>query len=472
MKNKIFTILTLLLLLNDQVYGKIILPAYISDNMVLQQESKNKIKGKAKGNTRITMFTSWDNTTYKTKSDASGNFSFEITTPSYGGPYQIKFSDGEELTVNNVCIGDVWICSGQSNMEMPVKGYRGQPVNNSQEAIVSANGNRLLRLFSVKKEYSTSAKDDVTGHWSKADPKGVADFSATGYFFGDLIEKKLNIPVGLIHASWGASKIEAWMDKETISQFNEFDLSVLNNTEFGYPNGTPTLLYNAMIHPFKGLSVKGIVWYQGESNSTQPELYERLFKAWIGQWRTFFGNPSLPCYYVQIAPYRSSDKDAIGLPIFRESQLKCMQEIPNIGMVFTTDIGSEKFIHAPEKKKVGERLAYWALAKTYSIEGIDFCGPIFKDYKRKDNIVELRFSYAENGLNPENENIYGFEIAGSDGVYKEAKAEIINGSAVVKVWNDEVLNPVEVRYCFRNYKEGNLTNNVGLPATSFRVTIK
>lgn len=449
------------------------LPAYLSDNMVLQQQSSNTIKGYGNKESDITLTTSWDGKKYTTKSNKKGYFEITIETPSYGGPYDITITDGNtRSTLKNILIGDVWLCSGQSNMEMPVKGFRGQPVNNSHQAIIAADSRRNLRLFTVKRAYSTTPADDVEGIWTKADSKNVSEFSAVAYFFGNILENKLNIPIGLIHSSWSASKIEAWMDKETLSSFSEIDLSVLGNSEFGYPNGTPTLLYNAMIYPLHGLSVKGVIWYQGESNSSQPELYSRLFRSWVEQWRVFFANPQMPVYYTEIAPYQSSDKNDINLPLFRESQLKSMAEIPNIGMAFTTDIGNEKFIHAPEKQKVGERLAYWALAKTYGIEGFAYCGPVFNSMKMNGSIAELTFDYAQEGLNPENEPVKGFEIAGEDGVFTEAKAEIINGSSVVKVWNDSISVPAEIRYCFRNYTEGNLQNNAGLPAISFRVRTK
>lgn len=471
MKMKI-GILAVFIWVSLAISAKVTLPAIFTDHMVLQQQAVNKIWGKAEANRSIELLTSWDNKTYTVKSNSQGYFQFEITTPSAGGPYTLTVSDGEPLIINDILIGEVWFCSGQSNMEMPVKGYRGQPVFGSHPYIVSADEKRPLRLFTVKNAWSKEPKDDVEGHWSLSSSKEVADFSAAAYFFGNLLQEKLGVPVGLINCSWSASKIEAWMSRETLKNIPEVDLSVLKNTEFGYPNGTPTLLHNGMVKSLEGIAVKGILWYQGEANSNDPALYKKLFPALVGQWRSFFRSPDMPFYYVQIAPWQSGNKDELDWALFRECQLQLMSEVPNVGMVITTDAGSEKFIHPPHKIKVGERLAYWALAKTYGIEGITYSGPIYKSYKLDGNVAELTFDYGSDGLNPEKEQLEGFEIAGSNGVFIPAKAEIIEGSDRVKVWSESVDKPVEIRYCFRNYKMGNLTNNTGLPASPFRVIIK
>lgn len=452
--------------------SKVVLPSIFTDHMVLQQQTVNKIWGKADGGRIVELLSSWDNKTYTVKSDEKGYFEFEITTPAAGGPYTIQISDGEPLILNDVLIGEVWFCSGQSNMEMPVKGYRGQPVYGSHPYVVESDEKRPLRLFTVKHAWSKEPKMDVEGSWKLCSPREVADFSAVAYFFGNLLQKKLNVPVGLINCSWSASKIEAWMSKSTLDTIPEVDMSVLNNTEFGYPNGTPTLLHNAMVQPFEGFAVRGTLWYQGEANSNAPSLYKKLFPALVQQWRNFFRSPDMPFYYVQIAPWQSGNKDELDWALFRECQLELMSEVPNVGMVITADAGSEKFIHPPHKIKVGERLAYWALAKTYNIEGITYSGPIYRSYELKGDIVELTFAYGSEGLNPEKEQLNGFEIAGKDGVFVEAKAEIIEGSDKVRVWSESVSNPVEIRYCFRNYKIGNLTNNAGLPTSPFRVKIK
>jgi len=254
-KNKWFVMFCLLL--TATVQAKVTLPSIWGDNMVLQQQSDVRFHGKATAGKKVSLSVSWGMNETKTKSNSAGEWEAVVRTPSSGGPYDITISDGESLVLKNILIGEVWFCSGQSNMEMPVKGFRGQPVYGSQPYIVSANSKCPIRLFTVKNDWSTTPKDDVEGHWSENSPKEVSTFSATAYFFGEQLQKTLGIPVGLIHCSWSASKIEAWMDKETLSHFPEVDLSVLNGKEFDYPNGTPTLLDNAMVKPLAGFPVKG-----------------------------------------------------------------------------------------------------------------------------------------------------------------------------------------------------------------------
>lgn len=455
-----------------ELQAKVVLPPFFSDGMVLQRNETVKIWGKAIPNFRIKVQTSWDKKTYYVKTEVDGHWSVKVQTPDAGGPYTIELKDKEKTVLSDVLIGEVWLCSGQSNMEMPVKGFRGQPVTDALSTITSACPKRPIRLFTVKRAFNTMPQDTLVGCWKLNDPSSVGEFSATAYFFGDMLEKMLDVPIGLIHASWSASKIEAWMDRATLSDVCDVKLPDISQKEFGWPAGTPTLLYNAMIHPLIDLKIKGVVWYQGESNSDNPQLYSKLFPMWINQWRRDFQSPNLPVYYVQIAPYQAEGKDLITRAVFRESQLKSMKEIPNVGMALTTDAGSETFIHSPHKKKIGQRLAFWALAKTYGISGISYCGPLYHSCKVKANKVELSFEFGEEGLTPENEDIEGFEISGQDGSFYPAKARIINGSSRVEVWNDSITAPTEIRYCFRNYKEGNLCNNVGLPTAPFRIQLK
>ena len=379
--------------------AKVTLTSIWGDNMVLQQQSEVTFYGKASPGKRVYVSASWNNRKISTVSNQDGRWELVLPTPEAGGPYTITFSDGEELMLKNILIGEVWFCSGQSNMEMPVKGFRGQPVFGSQPYIVSAHPKRPLRLYTVKNAWSTTPKENgIEGKWSESSPEEVADFSATAYFFGHQLQQSLDIPVGLIHCSWSMSKIEAWMNKETLSEFPGVTLPDASQKEFGWAAGTPTLLWNAMVNPWKGFPVKGVIWYQGEANTPDPKLYKELFPAMVSQWRDFFHNPEMPFYYVQIAPWKSEGNDKLDWAWFRQCQLELMKEVPNVGMVTTGDAGSENFIHSPYKIKVGERLAYWALAKTYNRKGFQYSGPIYKAYQVKGNAVEIDFDYGEDGL--------------------------------------------------------------------------
>ena len=346
-------------------YGeaKIQLPSILGNGMVLQQKSEVKLWGKATPNKKVVVYTSWNAQQQEVDSNQKGDWSVAVTTPEAGGPYTIRISDGEELILDDVLIGEVWLCSGQSNMEMPVKGFRGQPVFGSQPYIVSANPKRPLRLYTVKNAWSTIPQEaGVDGEWKEASPEDVADFSATAYFFGNQLQQSLDVPVGLIHCSWSMSKIEAWMNKETLSGFPEIALPDVAQKEFGWTAGTPTLLWNAMVNPWKGFPVKGVIWYQGEANTPDPGLYKRLFSAMVSQWRTFFNNPQMPFYYVQIAPWKSEGNDKQDWAWFRQCQLELMSEVPNVGMVTTGDAGSENFIHryrhtlTPKQREGSQRI--------------------------------------------------------------------------------------------------------------------
>lgn len=462
-----------LLLLWSALYAKVTLPSIWGDGMVLQQQSKVVFTGQSTTGKKVYAVASWNGKKVYADRQEGQQWTLTLETPVYGGPYTITFNDGDKLVLKNILIGEVWFCSGQSNMEMPVKGFRGQPVYGSQPYIVSANAKRPLRLYTVKNAWSTTPKTEgIDGYWTELSPKEVANFSATAYFFGDLLQRTLDVPVGLIHCAWSASKIEAWMSRETLEQFAEVELPDVQATEFGWPAGTPTLLWNVMVNPWKGFPVKGVIWYQGEANSPAPALYKKLFPAMVAEWRAFFQSPELPFYYVQIAPWQSEGSDKFDWALFRQCQLELMHEVPGTGMVITTDAGSEKFIHPPYKIKVGERLAYWALARTYGLEGFTYSGPIYRQCQMNGRQVEVDFEFGEDGLGPENQLVEGFELVDEAGNIHPAKAEIIGGSSKVKVWNDSVPSPVEVRYCFRNYKVGTLQNNAGLPAAPFRAVIK
>ena len=450
--------------------AKVTLTSIWGDNMVLQQQAEVTFRGKATPGKRVYASASWNHRKIYADCDRNGQWTLALPTPEAGGPYTITFSDGEELTLKNILIGEVWFCSGQSNMEMPVKGFRGQPVYGSQPYIVSANPKRPLRLYTVKNNWSTTPKEEgIDGQWSEASSEEVADFSATAYFFGNLLQQSLDVPVGLIHCSWSMSKIEAWMDKETLSHFSEVTLPDTNQDKFEWAAGTPTLLWNAMVNPWKGFPVKGVIWYQGEANTPDPALYKKLFPAMVSQWRNFFHNAEMPFYYVQIAPHKYGNSRNINSALLQEAQMKALQTIPNSGMIPTIDVGDEFCIHPPQKNVVGLRLANLALTKTYGLHKFPSTGPMMTKVEYSKNKAIVTLDNAPSGLAPGNCELEGFEIAGADKKFYPAKARIAGRTRNVEVWSDQVAQPVAVRYAFRNYV-GNITlrNTLGIAAFPFR----
>jgi sialate O-acetylesterase len=442
------------------------MPTFFSDGMVLQQHEGVCFWGSDSPNTTVQISTSWGDRA-STGSDGEGKWILEVTTPPAGGPYSIVVRGSDEIEIKDVMCGEVWLCSGQSNMEMPVKGYNNQPVTGSNEAILFS-GNDALRVFQVEKKASLAPVDDVRGSWVHASPSNTPEFSATAYFFGELLQEVLNVPVGLIVTSWGGSKAEAWMDRETLNEFDEIRIPVEipgRNPEHG-----ATLLYNGMLHPLIGYSLKGVIWYQGESNRLDAERYKTLFPALIDSWRVKWDRGPLPFYFVQIAPfdYSTFNDPPDASAFLRDAQLHVWQNTENTGMVVTADIGDCECIHPPDKKPVGRRLAYWALAGTYGMEGIAYSGPVYRSMEKTgDGRVRIMFDHTGNGLTSFEKLLTGFEIAGADRIFVPAMAGIRNDRSVV-VWNDTIADPVAVRYAFGDCIEGTLFNTGGLPASPFR----
>lgn len=443
--------------------------------MVLQQNAEANLWGWAAASRKVTVKTSWDNQLYTTTSTANGEWKLQVRTPVAGGPFEITLSDGEPITISNVLIGEVWLCSGQSNMEMPVKGFRGQPVSGSCDAIATASPSDNIRMMTLKINSSQTLLDDcIATSWMESSPANVADFSATAYFFARYLRKVLNVPVGVVCSSWGGSKIESWINKEVYTEkFPEISLSVLtkNPKDISRPKDEPTLLYNAMIHPIKQFTIKGTIWYQGESNLNNPKVYRQLFPAMVESWRKEWKQGEFPFYYVQIAPYDYGRKNADHTEAaeIRQVQLECLKEIPNSGMVVTSDIGNRTCVHPSAKEEVGQRLALWALANTYQRSGTPYSGPLYKSSTTDNNKMIIEFDYAEMGMTSYDQEIVGFEIAGNDGVYHPAEATLFDNKTKVVLTSGQVPQPVFVKYGFRNYQPLNLFSNFGLPASPFIV---
>lgn len=470
--NRTVFILFLLSIFVFNVQSKVNLPSIIGDGMVLQQNSITRIWGKSEPLTKISVRVSWDESVVETMSSDKGYWQLCIKTPNAGGPYNIFISDGDELILEDILIGEVWLCSGQSNMEMPMKGFKGQPIENSQEMISSAVSKRNIRMFTVERNYSRTECDDVKGRWVKNTPENVGNFSAVGYFFADKLQRTLDIPVGIINSSWSASYIEAWLSVESLRNFPEYNIDSIYSDSIKKVHSTPGIMYNAMIKPIGNYNIKGILWYQGESNILEPAKYKKMFKEWLNQNRKLFRNESMPVYYVEIAGYAQPYNLPIQRAVFKEAQIQLMKELNNVGIVTTTDIGDSLFIHPKYKKEIGERLCYWALAKTYCINGIEYCGPIVNSYSINENKIEITFDYAENGLIPELECIDGFELIDKNEKSHPVKANVIRGTNKILIeYNSEIGEFKEIRYCFKNFQLGRLKNTAGLPAAAFRIKL-
>lgn len=443
--------------------AEIKLPAVFGNHMVLQQQTNAAIWGTASPNKTVEIFTSWNNKIYATKSNNKGQWKLKVQTPKAGGPFNMTISDGEILELNNVLIGEVWVCSGQSNMFMSLKGINNQPVLGSNKTIALSR-NKNIRLFSVKRHASYDKLNDVSGKWLECNPENVSDFSATAYYFGKMIEEVLQVPVGLIVTSWGGTAIEPWISE---NGFKEFDWVTLPNKKEkkDATQKIPTTLFNGMINPLVGLSIKGALWYQGESNRKEPEKYKELLPGLIKNWRNEWGIGNFPFYYVQIAPY---DYDTPGLnsALIREAQLKTLTAVENVGMTCLMDIGEKQIIHPANKEVGGERLAYLALAKTYGIKGIAYSGPVLKDMIIEGSIVKLTFDHAKHGLNTFGKELVNFKIAGKNKRFYPADASI-NWQGIT-LFSAYVKEPVAVRYAFDDFVVGELFNTEGLPASSFR----
>lgn len=459
-----------LILFVQLVQADVKLPAIVSSNMVLQRNANVSIWGWADAHEKITIKTSWMDEVKILKADAKGNWRINIQTTASKTPQTISITSiNSDIKLDNILFGEVWLCSGQSNMYQPVKGYNGQPTFGSAMAIANSN-NPNLRLFTVTRTGSKVPLANLKEYtsWQQASSENVADFSAIGYFFAQQLQHILDVPVGIIHTSWGASTVETWISNDVMRTFEEVvinDNDILNRS-----NRTPTALFNAMINPLIPYTIKGALWYQGEGNRNEPDDYKIRFPAMVKDWRTRWGIGDFPFYYAQIAPYGYGDTNAFegykNSAFIREAQLQCLDLIPNSGIAITMDLGAVDFIHPPKKKEVADRLLFYALSKTYGFKNINFASPIYDSYELKDASMVLSFKNLGTGLYTFN-GLRDFEIAGDDKVFYPATAKIVNGKNIV-VSASQVSKPVAVRYAWKNWVEGSLYGTNLLPVSSFR----
>ncbi len=442
----------LVLLLNTVVNAKVILPPVIDNNMVLQRSTIAALWGKAKPGAKIAIKTSWNNKLYSITAQSDSSWKIGVNTPVAGGPYTITFNDGDLLTLKNVLIGEVWVCSGQSNMSMPVKGFKKQPIEGSGELLLHAE-NSKIRLMQIQRQFSVKPEFNCeVSPWTEANRESVADFSAVGYIYAKLLQEKLKVPIGVIMTAWGGTKIEAWMKELQLKEKAKIN------------HNSPTVLYNAMMSPLVGYGIKGVIWYQGEANRSNYHQYDQLMETMVKGWRKAWHIGEWPFYYVQIAPFKYDGTNQSAF--LREAQLKASTSIPNCGMVVSLDVGKEDFIHAPDKTTIARRLASWALANNYGMEKLAHASPVYKSMRIKGDSVAIYFDHAANGLSAFGKDLTGFEVAGAGKEFFPATAKITSNG--VMVFSEVVKKPVAVRYAFKDWIVGSLYNAEGLPASSFR----
>ncbi len=447
--------------------AKVKLPQFFSDNMVLQQQTECNIWGWTEPGRKVVVNTSWDKSTHTATARKDGRFDVKVPTPGAGGPYNISFRDGDDVILSNVMIGEVWICSGQSNMEMLMKGYKAQPVEGAVEELLCCKDDGL-RLFYGKRIASLEPQQDLGGSWQEAHTASVREFSATAYFFGKALRKTLGVPVGLICTAFGGSACEAWMKADWLKAFPKVQQTITEEDVKKLQQRCPTALYNGQLSPLVGYGIRGAIWYQGEDNVPRYDFYAPLLSRMIQGWRAEWKQGDFPFYYCQIAPfdYSVTDWALYNSALLREQQQQVETMVPNCRMAVLLDTGIKDVIHPRKKRQAGERLAILALANTYDVKGL----PDFAKYKevefRNDTAVvafdrSKEWVYFENGATSQN-----FEVAGSDKVFHPASKVWVNRNRVYVVCN-EVKQPAAVRYAWRDWVVGDLMHD-GLPVSSFR----
>jgi len=452
------SLLFTLLLAAATTQAQLRLAAVFDNHMVLQQQSPTPIWGWSYSTQDVTIKVSWDTATVKLKTDNTAFFGATLFTPVAGGPHTITVKAGNEtVTLTDVLVGEVWLCSGQSNMEWSMNASA-----DGRQDMVQVNDPNI-RIFDVPNSAAMTPQVRGEGEWKVANPENIRSFSAVAYYFGKKLNNELHVPIGLINASWGGTPAETWTPRESIEANPLLLAAAKQQPDVRWCPSAPAVVYNSMINPLLPFRIAGALWYQGEANTVAPATYKLLMETMITDWRKHFQH-DFPFYYVQIAPYAYGEGEKGTL--IREQEVK-MLEIAKTGMVVISDhVDDVNDIHPKYKKPVGERLANLALADTYGKKGIAYLNPLYKEMKAEKGKIRLSFVNIPNGLMAKGNALADFTIAGEDKVFYPAKA-VIDGNTVV-VSAKEVKNPVAVRYAWKNNALPTLFSKEGLPVSSFR----
>lgn len=449
-----------LLLLATGMQAQISLPSVLTDHMVLQQNSEVPLWGWGVASSTVKVVGSWapaDTASATVKPD--GSWRTALKTAPAGGPYTLSFIGHGSKVLNDVMLGEVWLCSGQSNMEWTAMSN----IDNRDAEIAAANYPNI-RFFHIPKRGAADPQNDCDASWAACTPDVMKNTSAVAYFFGRNLQQNLDVPIGLIVSAWGGTPAEVWTPEAAIQANEQLRTAIPAKTYPWWPV-EPGVLYNQMIHPIIPYRLAGAIWYQGESNQDHAASYGILLKTMIESWRKSF-EKDFPFYLVQIAPHTYNSEDN-GPAIVREAEEWISRQVPGTGLVVISDLVSDvKNIHPTDKQHVGLRLANQALGKTYNRISSGYESPVFSNMAIEKNKAILSFLHADGGLVCNGKQISGFRIGGADGVFEPAKAQVKGATIIVS--SPKVKIPVTVQYCFDDATIGNLFSTEGLPVAPFR----
>jgi len=472
------------LLIASTAFAHTGVPQCFTSNMVLQRNQANRVFGWGDAGDNITV--SIANQTKKTKVGDDGRWEVSLDAMEAGGPFRLVIAGHDRLEFDNVMVGEVWICSGQSNMAWPVS-----RANDAKLESMTADFPNI-RLLSVPQVGTDQPQDNFNGEWKVCTPQTVSDFSAVGYFFGRQLHQTLDVPIGLIDNAWGGSACEAWINRETFTKDGRFDklndqwkkieadaqadgaTNVAQVKRQLSGNQRPANIYNGVLRPTIGYGIRGVIWYQGESNASRAHQYRDLFPFMIQTWRDEWQQGDFPFYWVQLADFKQETNQPTNSDWaeLREAQTMTMSKLPNAGEAVIIDLGEANDIHPTNKQDVAKRLARWALARDYGFNGLAYRSPIYKSIEKADGSIVVTFEHVGSGLDTLDVNeVRGFAVAGEDQQFHNAKAEIVGkgrGRTQVKVWSESVSSPVAVRYAWADNPVCNLRSFDGLPVTPFR----
>jgi sialate O-acetylesterase len=478
---RIITVLASMLCLCMVSQAKLALSSVCSDGMVLQQNTEARIWGTSDAGVQVTVTPSWNGKAYRCNAGSDGRWSVKVETPagSYKA-YSISVKgDGTVLKINDVLVGEVWLASGQSNMQMPLSGFFNCPVENAMEYICAPAAREKIRMFNVPTIQSYEPLENVDAVWKGADYDSRRWMSAVAYFFAMELNQMLDIPVGIVSCAYGGARIESWLPKEILETYPDEDLS-RETIEAMTHYHRPYLMYNAMLNPVMGYTIKGFIWYQGCSNVGKHDQFCDRMTTLVNHWRECWedSEAKLPFYMVELAPYRNKPYTATPyFALLRQAQHETAHSIPNCALAVTNDLVEsyeQDNIHPAKKKEVGDRLAWLALNRDYGHGALPCYSPEAVRCVSMAGGTEIgvELTHCDNGLDRWME-IEGLEVAGSEGIfYPVTYAYFEWDQRILRIRSEFVHDPCEVRYGWGDYKPGNLKNTEGLPVSPFYIKLE